>query len=250
MYQKATTGECDACNARLCRFKRGGDARPSHRMIYLSHGERIETGENACLKLWTVVSGTAATCTTLQDGRRQISGIERPGSTLCGPMASEDRPTWLEALEPAQICEQDFSAQLPELRDNAEFLFAIFGVIHKRLEIVTRHLTTLGRLDSTERVILFLAETAAAWEAPGPVHLPMSRDEIADYLGLNAETVSRIFSKLKKTGLFKFHGPTAFTVPNPAAIARRLPVAPATATTDPKAASTALRAILARECPA
>jgi len=52
----------------------------------------------------------------------------------------------------------------------------------------------------------------------------MNREEIADYLGLNSETVSRIFSKLRKAGLFKFLSPTEFVVPDPEAVARRLPV--------------------------
>lgn len=139
-------------------------------------------------------------------------------------MAAQENAVWLEALEPSEICELDFSDRADELRQDSAFLSATFGVIHTRLAEATRHLTTLGRLDSTERVTLFLAETARRADAPGPVHLPMSRDDIADYLGLNSETVSRIFSKLKKSGLFKFTSPTDFLIPDFAAVERRLPV--------------------------
>ncbi len=52
----------------------------------------------------------------------------------------------------------------------------------------------------------------------------MNREEIADYLGLNTETVSRILSKLRKAGLFKFLTRTEFVVLDPEAVARRLPV--------------------------
>ena len=101
-------------------------------------------------------------------------------------------------------------------------------VIHRRLEIASRHLDTLGRLDATERVLLFLGQMALRSGAKGAanalVRLKMSREDIADYLGLNAETVSRILSRVKKTGLVKFLSPTEYLVPDMAAIARRLPV--------------------------
>lgn len=234
MSSIATADECFACKTRLCRFAAPGGLRKSHRTIELARGERVDNcGADGCMKLWTVVGGTAAVCTTLPDGRRQITGIEHVGNTICGPMAGDDSPTWIEALEPCTICEQDFSSQMKDLQHNAEFLSVMFMLLHKRLANANRHLTTLGRLDSTERVILFLAETARAWTGAGPVHLPMSRDEIADYLGLNAETVSRIFSRVRKSGLFKFISPTEFVVPDFAAIERRLPVAVRSPPTNP-----------------
>jgi CRP/FNR family transcriptional regulator len=171
-----------------------------------------------------VVNGTAAICTMLKDGRRQISGIERSGDTICGPMAAPETPIWLEALEPATVCELDFENNAAALRQDPGFLMAMFGVVHKRLEDASRHLTTLGRLDSTERLIHFLADNAIRSGNRQPVRLPMSREDIADYLGLNAETVSRIFSRVRKTGLFAFSSPTDYVVPNLEAIRRRLPV--------------------------
>ncbi len=220
----AEAGECFACGSKLCRFSGLQSPRQTHRIIDLNRGERIETCTGGCVRFWTVISGTAAISTNLRDGRRQISGIERTGSTICGPMAHEDSPIWLEALEPCRICEIDFSADIGALQDDAGFMQAMFGIIHKRLETANRHLTTLGRLDSIERVTLFLAEMAEAEPGHGPVHLPMNREEIADYLGLNAETISRIFTKLRKAGLFKFLSPTEFVVADPQAVARRLPV--------------------------
>ncbi len=142
--------------------------------------------------------------------------------------STRDHAVWLEALDDCQICELDFSGQMAGLQHDAAFLRAMFGVTHGHLEQTSRHVATLGRLDSTERVILFLAEMArrqnTAPESGGCVALPMSREDIADYLGLNAETVSRIMSRLKKSGLVKFLSPTEYVVPDFAAIERRLPV--------------------------
>lgn len=217
-------GSCFSCGSRICRFARNDGHHSKRRTIHLRRGDRLEACRDGCVKLWTVVAGTAAITTNLRDGRRQISGIERTGSTICGPMAHEDSTIWLEALEACEICETDFSDDMPVLQNDPAFMQALFAVIHERLEAANRHLTTLGRLDSTERVTLFLAEVAETAARPGPVHLPMSRDEIADYLGLNTETVSRIMSKLRKAGLFKFLNRNEFVVQNPEAVARRLPV--------------------------
>lgn len=96
--------------------------------------------------------------------------------------------------------------------------------------------------------MLFLAQMAmrvgrGAYNG-GPVRLPMSREDIADYLGLNAETVSRIFSRVKKTGLVKFLSPTEYVIPDLNAIARRLPVPIAPSGQDPfQAMQTAGQAI-------
>lgn len=192
-------------------------------------GDRLESMEGAsCLKFWIVLSGTAATCTAFEDGRRQIISIETTGETLCGLMAGPGTQNWLEALSDVEICEIDLSARARELQKTPAFLAATFHVTHRRLERLQTHVTTLGRLDSVERVTLFLAEMAVragATETAQPlVTLPMSREDIADYLGLNAETVSRILTRLKKSKLVKFLSPSSYVIPDLARVARRLPV--------------------------
>lgn len=190
----------------------------------MERGQRLETGDGVCLRLWIVVSGTAAVCLNFPDGRRQITGIETTGNAVCGQMTAPENPGWLEALEDCQICEVDFAPHMADLGDSPDFLRAIFDLTHHRLEAATRHMAVLGRLDSTERVILFLAEMAHQAGETDPVRIPMSREDIADYLGLNAETVSRIFSRIKKSGLVRFTSPTEYSVPDMGAMQRRLPI--------------------------
>lgn len=222
------TGACIACHRELCRFlPRDTRTRPP-KGIALERGGRLQAPQGACLRFWTLKSGTAAICSAFQDGRRQILGLELAGDTVCGLMSMGDSAIWLEALEECVICEVDFSHRADVLQADAAFVSAIFGVTHQRLESFSHHVATLGRLDSTERVILFLADMARRTEglngAGGHVALPMSREDIADYLGLNSETVSRVMSRIKKTGLVKFLSPTEYTVPDFKAIERRLPI--------------------------
>lgn len=172
--------------------------------------------------------GTAAICRAFEDGRRQIVGLESDGDMVCGLLPDVDAPLWLEALDDCTICELDFSAQASEMNNNAAFIAAIFAVTHQRLETLSRRVSALGRLDSRERVILFLAEMSRRnihrFEHDAYTALPMSREDIADYLGLNAETVSRIMSRVKKEGLVKFLSPTEYTVPDFAALEACLPI--------------------------
>lgn len=224
MSTLAEPADCASCVSNLCRFAQTeGPGRPG-RLHRLDRGGRIGACSGPCVRFWTVLSGTAAICHTLQDGRRQIASIERAGSTIGGPMAQDTSPIWLEALEPSVVCEIDLSSGFAALRDDPAFLKVMFGLVHARLEATTRHVTALGRLDAAERVTLFLAETAALVPAGEPVHLPLSREDIAGFLGLKAETVSRVFSRLKKDGLFRFLSPTAYEVPDPDALAHRLPL--------------------------
>lgn len=219
---------CIACSRRLCQLLPDGQNPRVKKDFLLKRGERLEAADGACLRFWTIITGTAAICALFEDGRRQIVGIDTKGDTICGLMSISDNTVWLEALEDCHICELDFSAHAANLRKDAAFIGAVFALTHKRLEEMSRHVATLGRLDSTERVILFLAEMARRQEqssnGTSAVSLPMSREDIADYLGLNAETVSRIMSRLKKSGLIRFLTPTEYEVPDFAAIESRLPV--------------------------
>ncbi|MCF3595373.1 Crp/Fnr family transcriptional regulator [Rhodobacteraceae bacterium LMO-12] len=197
-------------------------------MVKLRRGQKLEVRGRNCFVFWIIVSGSAAICTSFADGRRQITGIEMPGDIICGLIDTDEEACWLEALEESRICVLDFSADAMALRQNPDFLTEMFKLTHNRLETAMRHLSTLGRLDSTERVLLFLAQMALrkrrTQHNDAPVRLKMTREDIADYLGLNPETVSRIFSRVKKTGLIKFLSPTEYLVPDMEAIKHRLPV--------------------------
>lgn len=91
------------------------------------------------------------------------------------------------------------------------------------------HIAALGRLDGQERIYLFLVEMAIRQsrgvQAPLRATLPMSRESIADYLGLNAETVSRLLSRAKKSKLVTFMSPSEYVIPDIGALEARIPIA-------------------------
>lgn len=220
---------CVSCGSLVCPLREIETSEPKQRFLRLTRGDRIETPENeACLRFWIVLRGTAATCTVFADGRRQILGLEGPGEVLSCPSGEIGAQSWLEALEDCEICEIDLSAQASILRVDPDFLRLSFHLVHRRLVRSQKHLSTLGRLDSLERVMLFLAEMESRHRAEEPgspvTRLQMSREDIADYLGLNAETVSRLLTRARKSGLVKFLNRSEYVLTDMEALARRLPV--------------------------
>ena len=218
--------DCPACEARLCGLLR--TSVPPRRRS-LQRGERLSG--KSCFTLWTVLDGLVALCTTLSDGRRQIVSLSLAGDVACPVSASDGTEIWVEALTPSELCEQDLASHGGTLlTQDAALASELFRMAHDQVKCMSAHLITLGRLDGMERVCLFLAdmawragrETAGGWH----VRLPLNREDIADYLGLNPETVSRIFSRVKKARLATFLSPTEYLVPDLQALQERAPLAP------------------------
>jgi CRP/FNR family transcriptional regulator len=158
----------------------------------------IAEGEPA-VDFFNVTSGTAKLYKLLPDGRQQITGFATIGHFL-GLAVSRNYAFSAEAIEPLLVCR--FSR--PKLRTVLEDFPALE---HKLLETACNELATaqeqmllLGRKTARERVASFLfarLQQANPCHETTRIHLPMTRGEVADYLGLTIETVSRTFSKFK-----------------------------------------------------
>ncbi|HJS85872.1 MAG TPA: helix-turn-helix domain-containing protein [Acetobacteraceae bacterium] len=153
---------------------------------------------------FNVTEGTARLFTLMPDGRRQITGFAGRGDFL-GLAAWETYAFSAEAIEPVRYCR--FSRQ--HIRD----LLDDFPAFEKRLLAIASHelaaaqqqMLLLGRKTARERVATFLlARSLDAAPCAAPVRhlrLPMTRGDIADYLGLTIETVSRTLTRLKREHL-------------------------------------------------
>jgi CRP/FNR family transcriptional regulator, anaerobic regulatory protein len=213
------------CSSGACA-RLGGDTSVL-RKRQLRRGERLDIGDK--LKLWTVHEGAVALCSSLADGRRQIVCFATPSDLLCPPKEYYSLELWVEALAPSWICELDLTARAQTIADDATLSAELFQVVQNQVNCIYTHLVTLGRLDGMERVCLFLADMAWRIGEVTPegwhVRLPLARDDIADYLGLNAETISRIFGRVKKARLADFHSPTEYVVRDIGALQQRAPIA-------------------------
>jgi CRP/FNR family nitrogen fixation transcriptional regulator len=83
----------------------------------------------------------------------------------------------------------------------------LLGLVTKNLQHAEDHMMLLGRKTALERVAAFLVEMDQRMAAPSTMILPMTRRDIADYLGLTLETVSRALSALRDRSLIRFTCP-------------------------------------------
>ena len=198
----------------------------------MRRGDRLQIDQAAdspAMRHWIVVSGMAASCKALPDGRRQILDLEMPGDLLARPAGTPDgTDSWVEILCDSIVCEIDLSADRDKLYLDPQLTKRLLDDAWSRLDAKLVQVVALGRLDSMERICLFLLEMAqrSGTDKGGAtrVSLCLSRDDIADYLGLNAETVSRLLGRIKKAGLAIFLSPTEYAVPDMKALAKRVPI--------------------------
>lgn len=145
--------------------------------------------------VYKVISGAVRTYKVLADGRRQIQAFNMPGDVF-GFEAGEQHTLSAEAIVESRVLVVKRSAlEALAARDNnvARQLWALTA---HELERVQRHVMLLIKT-AQERVVSFLLEMAGRAPGANAVNLPMSRQDIADYLGVTIETVSRTLSGLE-----------------------------------------------------
>lgn len=151
--------------------------------------------------VYTVTSGTLRLQRDLSDGRRQVIGFAIPGDFI--GLAMEDRFTFsVDSLTEVAFCAFD-RARFAALMDSHPALMSrLHQVASHELGIAQEHMVILGRRRAEERVVAFLMRWRERLEKvsgrSATVQLPMGRQDIADYLGLTIETVSRIFARLMR----------------------------------------------------
>jgi CRP/FNR family transcriptional regulator, nitrogen fixation regulation protein len=157
--------------------------------------------------IYQVVDGAVRSYKLLSDGRRQIGAFHLAGdifglenSTLHRFTAEAIVETTVRLIRRASlehVAETDVVVALD-----------LLNMTTRNLRHAEEHMLLLGRKTSLERVAAFLLEMDRRLTAAGIIALPMSRRDIADYLGLTLETVSRALSCLHAKGILGFLGQT------------------------------------------
>jgi len=165
--------------------------------------------------VYNVSAGTMMLSRVGADGRRQILSFLFRGNFI-GLTANGHYRYNAEAVTEVELCRFD-RAKLHELfREHPEMERAFRALALKTLEASQDLIYTLGRRSAVERVasfLLYLSEQHRILGACSPViPLPMTRTDIADYLGLTIETVSRAFTKLKTDRLIRLKTAHSFEI--------------------------------------
>jgi CRP/FNR family nitrogen fixation transcriptional regulator len=148
--------------------------------------------------LYQVISGAVRTYRILDDGRRQIGAFYLPGD-IFGLEACETHISSAEAVCETRLVAVTRSAVMARAGHEKEFARLLWNATARELRRFQEH---LGLLISSaeERVVSFLLDMKRRAAKSSAVELPMSRQDIADYLGLTIETVSRTFTQLEQSG--------------------------------------------------
>jgi len=152
-------------------------------------GEPAET-------VYMVVSGAVRTYKLLSDGRRQIGDFHIEGEVF-GLEAGAERQFTAEAIADSVVLVGKRSALVSMAAHNPELAYELWVHTAGELQRAQDHLLLLGRKRAQERVATFLLDMAGRKKSDIFVDLPMSRQDIADYLGLTIETVSRTLTRLE-----------------------------------------------------
>lgn len=203
---------CTGCGARA--FSVCGALEPADlaRLDALAHKAAFAPGEalmregEAADAMFNITSGSVRVYKLLPDGRRQITGFLFAGDFL-GLVSGARHGFSAEAIEPTTACRFRKTEYQALVRDCPALERALFERATHELAAAQNQLLLLGRKTAQERIASFLLDLPAhdpMRETPaGHVRLPMTRTEIADYLGLTIETVSRALTKLKTTGVIR-----------------------------------------------
>jgi CRP/FNR family nitrogen fixation transcriptional regulator len=154
-------------------------------------------GDKACA-LYQVEFGAVRVYRLLSDGRRQISAFHMAGE-IFGFEADGTHHFFAEAIGATGV-------RVLRLAANEGVSDKLLPLALQSLVRAQEHLLVLGRQHAVERVAAFLLDMAERQGGLDHFELPMSRMDIADYLGLTIETVSRVFTKLKEKGVVRLPG--------------------------------------------
>ncbi len=171
-----------------------GDGRVRVARLSFLQDQEIFPQEVPATRLYRVLSGAVRTVRLLCDGRRQIGAFHFPGDWF-GLSADGAHRFGAEAVSDAVV--EAYPRSVLTLGGAAGPCAGPENAIVLQLARAEDHLLLLGRKTAEERVAAFLCDL----NARGIRELPMRRQDIADYLGLTIETVSRMLSHLQRSGL-------------------------------------------------
>jgi CRP/FNR family transcriptional regulator, nitrogen fixation regulation protein len=157
--------------------------------------------------VYQVVEGAVRSYKLLSDGRRQIGAFHLVGDMFGLENGSAHRFT-AEAIVDTTVRLAKRVSLEHVAEEDATVARDLLDMTTSNLQHAENHMLLLGRKTSLERVAAFLLEMDGRLSGAGVMALPMSRRDIADYLGLTLETVSRALSCLHEKGILGFVGQT------------------------------------------
>jgi CRP-like cAMP-binding protein len=163
--------------------------------VSFNQDDEIYSEGEPTVYVYKVVSGAVRTCKLLPDGRRQVAGFHLPGDVF-GLELGSDLSLSAEAITATTVLVFSRDAIVDRADRDKDAAQDLWRLTTLQLQQAQRHALLLVK-NARERVAAFLLEMSARMASQNTVNLPMSRQDIADYLGLTIETVSRTLTQLE-----------------------------------------------------
>ncbi len=187
----------------------------------LQAGEPLVREGEPSSDVFNITSGSMRIYKLLPDGRRQITGFLFAGDFI-GLASGASYAFSAEAIEDVTLCRFRKNEYWALIRTRPSLEGALLERATHEIAAAQNQMLLLGRKSARERVASFLIDLPGRDPtrptSGGVVNLPMTRSEIADYLGLTIETVSRELTKLKTAGIVTPLNLHALRVDQPAAL--------------------------------
>jgi CRP/FNR family transcriptional regulator, nitrogen fixation regulation protein len=189
------------------------------------HGISMPFGRNAEIYgegepadyVYKVLSGSVRSYKVLGDGRRQIIGFHLSGDVF-GLDCEAEHSCSAEAIADCQILLVRRTTLLNVAERDIDVARSLWTLTAMQLKRAREHSLLLIKT-AQERLVAFLLDIARRPSASNEVELPMSRQDIADHLGLTIETVSRTFTQLSEASVIRFLASRRIVVRKPAMLA-------------------------------
>jgi CRP/FNR family transcriptional regulator len=204
-------GVCGALDAsqltRLARHTKRREVGPGTELVAAS--ERAERYAN-------ILTGVVKLSKLMPDGRQQIVGLQFAPDFL-GRLFSESSEVTAEAAGAVRICSFPRATLEEMMRQSPELVRRLHEQALRELDEARDWMLTVGRKTAVEKVASFLLLIARNVDPEADEHamqfdIPLGRSDIADFLGLTIETVSRQLTRLRKEGLIRVEGNRRVTI--------------------------------------
>lgn len=198
------THPCSGCDVRdlaICGVLETDDLDTFRRLgcsIDLCDGQSLFHQGDAATRVFTVTLGMLKSFRILADGRRQVTGFHLPGDFV-GTSVDQEHQFGVEAVGKSRVCAFPVNRFDGFIEEHQPMQRELYIAATRELVQAQQQMVLLGRKTAMERVANFLVLLSDRLGDGSVVELPMRRSDIADYLGLAKETVSRVVSELKRS---------------------------------------------------
>ncbi len=186
-------------------------------------------GEKRC-SLWVIATGALKTCELDVEGHEQVVGFHGAGEVLgLERLEIPAHRGFALALQQSSVCRIPISRLVAQLSSRPELWRAVLGIAGQQIAKAREVHRVLGHMQTGQRLAWFLLQVhgrrggncGCSCSDARDIQLPMQRQDIASFLGMTLETVSRSFSALQRDGLIEVHG-RAIRLLDPAGLAARI----------------------------